>query len=130
MYAIRSRLDNLLLTQYTRVSYRDVKMGLKCSLRGLKFQKFSGGACPQIPLEMAVFYRKIGSPTNKKYPVYTPIILSLKLDLHCALLQRSEVTIPLCANSMMSKQSASLTMSKYVSIFLARTEYSSISSAR
>ena len=35
-------------------------MGLKYNLRGLKFQKFSGGACPQTPLEMVVFYCKIG----------------------------------------------------------------------
>ena len=26
-----------------------IKMGVKCSLRGLEFQKFSGEECPQTP---------------------------------------------------------------------------------
>ena len=37
-----------------------VKMDLKCSLRGLKFQKSFGGLLPD-PLEMVVFYHKTDS---------------------------------------------------------------------
>ena len=57
------------------------KMGLKCSLRGLKFQKFSGGACPQTPLEMVVFYCKIGLyPPQQGYAII--ITYSVVCSIH------------------------------------------------
>ena len=58
-----------------------VKMGLKCNLRDLKFQKFSGGACPQTPppLEIAVFYHKIGPcsppPPPKRKVLHETLII-------------------------------------------------------
>ena len=48
-----------------------VKMGLKCSRKALKFKNFSGGACPQTPLETTVFCHSTDVsclPPNEKSP--------------------------------------------------------------